>query len=109
MRISDWSSDVCSSDLGAGGELDGNGKPVALQVLAGEKVYQDFTLALSDDGGHSSRPKKDNPITRLSAALVRLGSYQFPIAVNAATRGYFTTQAKQVAPDRKSTRLNSSH
>lgn len=84
---------------GAGGELDGNGKPVALQVLAGEKVYQDFTLSLSDDGGHSSRPKKDNPITRLSAALVRLGSYRFPIAVNAATRGYFTAQAKLVAPD----------
>src|SRR3546814_12725606 len=39
------------------------------------------------------------PISRLSAALVRLGSYQFPIAVNAATRGYFTAQAKQVAPE----------
>ncbi|PKM03756.1 MAG: peptidase M20 [Gammaproteobacteria bacterium HGW-Gammaproteobacteria-6] len=84
---------------GAGGELDAHGKPVALQVLAGEKVYQDFTLALSDDGGHSSRPKKHNPITQLSAALVRLGGYQFPIAVNAATRGYFTAQQNQVAPE----------
>ena len=29
---------------GAGGELDADGKPVALQIQAGEKVYQDFTL-----------------------------------------------------------------
>src|ERR1700691_6443245 len=28
---------------GAGGELDKNGKAVALQIQAGEKVYQDFT------------------------------------------------------------------
>ena len=83
---------------GAGGELDAHGKPVALQVQAGEKVYQDFSLSLSDDGGHSSRPKKVNPITRLSAALVRIGAHQFPIAVNDAARGYFTAQATQVAP-----------
>lgn len=89
---------VFALNEGAGGELDGNGKPLALQVLAGEKVYQDFTLTLRDDGGHSSRPKKHNPITQLSAALVRLGGYQFSIAVNAATRGYFNAQAMQVAP-----------
>ncbi len=83
---------------GAGGELDGNGQPLALQVQAGEKVYQDFTLGLTDAGGHSSRPKKQNPITRLAAALARLGAYQFPIAVNAATRSYFEAQARLVAP-----------
>ena len=83
---------------GAGGELDAHGKPVALQVQAGEKVYQDFDLSISDDGGHSSRPKKHNPITRMGAALARLGAYQFPIAVNAATRGYFEAQAKLAEP-----------
>jgi acetylornithine deacetylase/succinyl-diaminopimelate desuccinylase-like protein len=72
---------------GAGGELDASGKPVALQVQAGEKVYQDFDLSISDDGGHSSRPKKHNPITQMSAALSRLGAYQFPAALNEATRG----------------------
>ena len=53
---------------GAGGELDADGKPVALQIQAGEKVYQDFTLDASDVGGHSSRPTKNNPIVRLSRA-----------------------------------------
>ena len=79
---------------GAGGELDASGRPIALQIQAGEKVYQDFALETSDVGGHSSRPTKENPIVRLSAGLVRLGTYQFPIAVNEATRGYFAAEAK---------------
>lgn len=81
---------------GAGGELDANGKPIALQIQAGEKVYQDFALEASDVGGHSSRPTKNNPIVRLSAAVTRLGAYQFPIAINQATRGYFEAEAKLV-------------
>ncbi|MBC7991057.1 MAG: M20/M25/M40 family metallo-hydrolase [Luteimonas sp.] len=83
---------------GAGGELDADGKPVALQVQAGEKVYQDFELVATDGGGHSSRPTRDNPITRLGASLVRLGAHQFPIALNPATRGYFEAQAKLSPP-----------
>ncbi|GAB6195746.1 M20/M25/M40 family metallo-hydrolase [Lysobacter xanthus] len=83
---------------GAGGELDAQGRPVALQVQAGEKVYQDFTLSLTDSGGHSSRPKKVNPISRMGAALARLGDYRFPILVNDATRAYFEAQSRLVAP-----------
>jgi hypothetical protein len=67
-------------------------------VQAGEKVYQDFQLSITDEGGHSSRPKKHNAIVQMSAALARLGAYQFPIAVNDAVRGYFEAQAKQAAP-----------
>lgn len=83
---------------GAGGELDASGKPATLQVQAGEKVYQDFHLSITDEGGHSSRPKKHNAIVQMSAALARLGAYQFPIAVNEAVRGYFEAQAKQAPP-----------
>ena len=81
---------------GAGGELDGAGKPVALQLQAGEKVYQDFVLSISDDGGHSSRPKKYNPIGQMGAALAREAAYNFPIAVNPVVRAYFEAQAKLV-------------
>jgi acetylornithine deacetylase/succinyl-diaminopimelate desuccinylase-like protein len=84
---------------GAGGELDKNEKPVALQIQAGEKVYQDFALEASDVGGHSSRPTKNNPIVRLSAGLVRLGAHNFPIALNQATRGYFEARAKLASPE----------
>jgi acetylornithine deacetylase/succinyl-diaminopimelate desuccinylase-like protein len=84
---------------GAGGELDKAGRPVALQIQAGEKVYQDFALDASDVGGHSSRPNKNNPIVRLSSGLARLGAHNFSIALNPATRGYFEAQAKLVPPE----------
>jgi acetylornithine deacetylase/succinyl-diaminopimelate desuccinylase-like protein len=84
---------------GAGGELDKDGRPVALQIQAGEKVYQDFALDAVDVGGHSSRPNRNNPIVRLSVALAKLGAYHFPIALNPATRGYFAAQTKLVSPE----------
>jgi acetylornithine deacetylase/succinyl-diaminopimelate desuccinylase-like protein len=84
---------------GAGGELDNNDKPVALQIQAGEKVYQDFALEASDVGGHSSRPNKNNPIVRLSVALAKLGSHNFDVAFNEATRGYFQAQTRLAAGD----------
>jgi acetylornithine deacetylase/succinyl-diaminopimelate desuccinylase-like protein len=84
---------------GAAGELDEHDKPVALEIQAGEKVYQDFALEASDVGGHSSRPNKNNPIVRLSAGLVRLGAHNFAIALNQATRGYFEAQARLAAPE----------
>jgi acetylornithine deacetylase/succinyl-diaminopimelate desuccinylase-like protein len=84
---------------GAGGELDSQGRPVALQVQAGEKIYQDFTLQVSDPGGHSSLPKADNAIVRLGAALARLGAHRFPVALNPVTRAYFEAMAGLSAPD----------
>lgn len=84
---------------GAGGELDAQGRAVALQVQAGEKVYQDFQLEITNPGGHSSRPVKDNALYRLSGALERLGAFQFPIRLNPVTRAYFSQQAELVAPD----------
>jgi acetylornithine deacetylase/succinyl-diaminopimelate desuccinylase-like protein len=83
---------------GAGGELDASGKPVALQIQAGEKVYQDFALDASDVGGHSSRPNKNNPIVRLSTGLAKLGAYNFPVAFNSATTGYFQAQSAREEP-----------
>ena len=79
---------------GAGGELDKDDKPIALQVQAGEKIYQDFTLESTNSGGHSSRPVKDNAIYHLAAGISKIGAYQFPIALNAVTRSYFGTQAE---------------
>jgi acetylornithine deacetylase/succinyl-diaminopimelate desuccinylase-like protein len=101
--ILDTQPDVLDAEFalneGAGGELDQSGKPAALQIQAGEKVYQDFSLDASDVGGHSSRPTKNNPIVRLSAGLARLGAYNFPVALNPATRGYFEAQSKTASPE----------
>ncbi len=84
---------------GAIGELDQNGKPVTLQIQAGEKVYQDYSLDVTDPGGHSARPTKTNPIVRLSAALVRLGAYNFPVSLNQTSRAYFEAQMRVLSPE----------
>ncbi len=79
---------------GAGGELNARGEPVALQVQAGEKIYQDFHLEITNPGGHSSRPVKDNAVVQLAGAIERIGAYQFPIRLNPVTRAYFQQQAE---------------
>ena len=81
---------------GADGLLDEEGQEVVLEVQAGEKVYQDFTLTVTNPGGHSSRPVSPNAIYQLSAALDRIGAYQFPPRLNDATRGYFTQMQARV-------------
>ena len=87
----------------AGGLNTEKGKPVNLGVEATEKLYADFQLTVTNPGGHSSLPKKDNAIYHLANALGRLGEYQFPFELNAVTRGYFEVMAKietgQVASD----------
>jgi len=83
---------------GAGGLLGPDGKPVALDVQAGEKTYQDFTLATTNPGGHSSRPVKNNAINELAAGLMRLAAHQFPASLSDTTRAYFEEQAKLSPP-----------
>jgi acetylornithine deacetylase/succinyl-diaminopimelate desuccinylase-like protein len=83
---------------GAGGELDAQGRPVALQIQAGEKIYQDFKLEITDAGGHSSRPTKKNAIYALGAALTKIADYRFPISLNPTTRAYFQRQIELAPP-----------
>ena len=79
---------------GAGGRMDEQGHRVALNVQAGEKVYQDFALEITNPGGHSSTPVRDNAIVRLSTALARLAPDTFPVALNATVRTHFAEMAK---------------
>jgi len=79
---------------GAGGELDKSGKRVVMTVQAGEKVVQNFQLEVTNPGGHSSRPLKDNAIYRLASALKKVEAYQFPIMLADGSRGYLTGMAR---------------
>jgi acetylornithine deacetylase/succinyl-diaminopimelate desuccinylase-like protein len=79
---------------GAMGELDASGNRVALQVQAGEKFAQNYRLEVTNPGGHSSRPVKDNAIYRLADALKRIEAYEFPPQFNDGNRAYFRAMAK---------------
>jgi acetylornithine deacetylase/succinyl-diaminopimelate desuccinylase-like protein len=78
---------------GAWGMLDASGKRVMMGVQAGEKTTQNFRLEVTNPGGHSSRPVKNNAIYHLAAALTRIEHYEFPIKINDTTRIYFSRMA----------------
>src|SRR3546814_5939592 len=101
MRISDWSSDVCSSDLLAAR----NGVDLR-QTLAEVKHLEDLMEA--------------NPLAALNAILLRSGPRKadgqpvslFEMAahiVQMGQDGYHKAVTAMPQRDRKSTRLNSSH
>ena len=71
-----------------------HGKPVRMELDATEKIYSDYQLAVTDPGGHSSLPKPDNPIYKLSNALARLQNYKFPVQLNDVTRAYYERMAR---------------
>jgi acetylornithine deacetylase/succinyl-diaminopimelate desuccinylase-like protein len=79
---------------GAFGELDAQGNRVALQVEAGEKFPQNYQLEVTNRGGHSSRPVKDNAIYHLAGALKKIEAYEFPAQFTDGNRAYFTGMAK---------------
>jgi acetylornithine deacetylase/succinyl-diaminopimelate desuccinylase-like protein len=79
---------------GTGGQLDPQGKPQYLTWSGAEKTYADFELTVTSPGGHSSRPYKPNAIDQLSAALVRIGQYNFKPELSELTRGYFKAAAR---------------
>ncbi len=74
---------------GAGGLLSEDGKPMVLQVQAGEKIHQVYTLEVTNPGGHSSRPTPDNAIYRLMQATDKVSELSFPVQVTPVTREYF--------------------
>ncbi len=90
----DWIAAEFALNEGSVGIRDKDGKPVSLGMQAGEKVYQDFRIEALNPGGHSSRPRPDNAIYQLSAALTRIGQYEFPVQFSDTTRAYFTETAK---------------
>ena len=82
---------------GAAGELDTSGHRIALEIEAGEKFPQNYRLEVTNKGGHSSRPVKDNAIYHLAAALMRIGAYEFPAQFTDGNRAYFSGMAKILA------------
>jgi acetylornithine deacetylase/succinyl-diaminopimelate desuccinylase-like protein len=90
---------------GGGGLLDKEGRPVRHGIQAGEKIYQSFQLEVTNPGGHSSAPPKENAIYQLSEGLSRLGQFSFPFKLSPVTRAFYermsTVEKGQVAADMK--------
>jgi acetylornithine deacetylase/succinyl-diaminopimelate desuccinylase-like protein len=63
-------------------------------VQAAEKTYTNFRLEVTNKGGHSSLPTRDNAIYRLAHALTRIEAFDFPVELNEVTRSFFAAAAK---------------
>lgn len=84
---------------GGGGTLDeATGKPLFFTWSGAEKTYADFELIVTNPGGHSSEPRRVNAITQLSAALVRIGGYQFKPELSDLTRAALGQSARYADP-----------
>src|SRR3546814_4345056 len=110
MRISDWSSDVCSSDLRGTVERHAEANARAA-VVPGDGKALKAELAHDLKAVLAHRPER---VGGMVAPAGRLGA----VAVTAQIRGYHRVALGQrgrhpmpahVGPVRKSTRLNSSH
>ncbi len=74
---------------GGGGSLDRNNKPIRHAIQFGEKVPMNYELEVTNPGGHSSVPRRDNAIYQLVDGLARLARYEFPFKLLPVTRAYF--------------------
>lgn len=80
-------------NVDSGDPLIKNGKPLLRAVQTSEKVYQSFSLEVTDKGGHSSLPTPENAIARLADAIGRVARFRFPVRLTETTRAYFERSA----------------
>src|SRR3546814_6991453 len=97
MRISDWSSDVCSSDLFG---LRGEDAPRLLSILF-------RTATLTSESGIAARAALADRYLRMPVS--RIGLFDWKRMDEIIDRAYQYALSELAPADRKSTRLNSSH
>src|SRR3546814_1867378 len=116
MRISDWSSDVCSSDLGAVLSLAAQCAPaVAPHTIAAivDAESSNYVFAINVNGVASQprRPRNEAEAIATARSYVARG-YSVDLGlgqINSRNMGWLGLTWDTVFKDRKSTRLNSSH
>lgn len=78
--------------------LDGSVDRV--DVATTEKVgYRGVRLVAHGVAGHGSRPRPDNPVVHLAAAVAKVGEHQMPVRLNETTREYFKRMADISPPE----------
>jgi len=84
---------------GGGGTYkeDGAYGPVNLQV--GEKIFANYELTVTNEGGHSAAPRPDNAIYELADALKKVEAHRFPVEFNDVTRRSFLAQGRAIGGD----------
>jgi acetylornithine deacetylase/succinyl-diaminopimelate desuccinylase-like protein len=87
---------------GGGATLE-EGRVTKVNIQTTEKVPRRFRLVAQGTSGHGSIPRLDNPLTHLSAAVAKAGTWQMPTRLNETTRAYFEKLAA-ISPPEKAAR-----
>jgi acetylornithine deacetylase/succinyl-diaminopimelate desuccinylase-like protein len=96
-----WEKIACEFALNEGGgfRLE-NGAVRYLSVSPTEKVPRTLLLRAKGTSGHGSKPRLDNAIVHLSAAVAKVGAWQPPMRLNETTREYFKRLAPLSSPEK---------
>mgnify|MGYP005623589775 FL=1 len=80
---------VLNADAGGARIPEDGGIPSSFGMQAAEKTYVTWEMTTRNPGGHSSRPRKDNAIYDLAAAISQIQKYEFPVNFNELTLKFF--------------------
>lgn len=95
-----WDKIDCEFALNEGGTFHVVGNKVQYAgIETTEKVPRGLKLVARGTSGHGSMPRLDNPITHLSAAVAKVGSWQAPMRLNETTREFFARLATISTPE----------
>ena len=95
-----WNEIACEYALAEGGYVSArNGKVRFVEITTTEKVPRALRLVAHGSAGHGSRPRPDNAIIRLAAAVAKFATWQPPTRLNDTTRAYFERLATISPPE----------
>lgn len=95
-----WDKIACEFALNEGGTIFEEGGAVKyVAVATTEKIPRTLYLTAKGVSAHASRPRLDNPVTHLAAAVAKLGEWQAPMRLNATTRAFFSGIAAVSPPE----------
>lgn len=85
----------CTEAVGESGAFtfhDGEGRQI-YPIAAGERGTGWLKLTARGRAGHGSKVNRDNAVTRLAAAIARIGSYEWPLRLTPTVRAALTELA----------------
>jgi acetylornithine deacetylase/succinyl-diaminopimelate desuccinylase-like protein len=94
-----WDAIAAEYALAEGGSVSArDGKVRYVEVTTTEKVPRTTRLVAHGTAGHGSRPRQDNAVIHLAAAVAKFGTWQPPMRLNDTTRAYFERLATISSP-----------
>lgn len=85
-----WDAIGAEYALAEGGSMGArDGRVRYVEVTTTEKVPRTTRLVAHGTAGHGSRPRMDNAVVHLAAAVAKAGAWETPMRLNDTTRAYF--------------------